>query len=171
MNLITPDSGLLFWMVLIFGLVLFILAKWGFPAITSAIEKRNTHIAESLRMAAEAESRMAQLGAEQARLIEQTKAEQGKMLKEAARTRDEILAKAREDAEAQTARMIAQAKAEIDAEREGMMRDVRRQVATLSVEVAEKVLRKPLSSDSEQVALIDRLVDESASAEIKKEVN
>ena len=88
MNLITPDSGLLFWMVLIFGLVLFILAKWGFPAITSAIEKRNTHIAESLRMAAEAESRMARLGAEQAKLIEQTKAEQGKMLKEAARPRE-----------------------------------------------------------------------------------
>lgn len=161
MNLITPDSGLLFWMVLIFGLVFLILAKWGFPAITSAIDKRSKRIADSLKMAAEVENRMANLGAEQARLIEQARLEQGKILEEAVLARNEILAKAKEDAAVQTAEMIAKAREEISCEREAAMREIRHQVAVLSVEVAEKLLRKTLSSDSEQMALIGRLVDES----------
>ena len=66
MNLITPDSGLLFWMVLIFGIVFFILAKCGFPAITGMVDERNKHIDESLRLAEEAQVRMSKLAEEQA---------------------------------------------------------------------------------------------------------
>ena len=84
MNLITPDTGLLFWMVLIFGIVFFILAKWGFPAITGMVDKRNEHISESLRLADEARERMSHLAEEQKALIAETKAEQSRILKEAA---------------------------------------------------------------------------------------
>ena len=165
MNLITPDSGLLFWMVLIFGIVLFVLAKWGFPAITGVVDKRNEHIDESLRLAGQAESRMAHLAEEQEELIRQTRLEQAAILKEAAQAREEILARAREDARTQTAEMIAAARQQIETERETAMRDMRRQVALVSVEVAEKVLRSRLEQDTEQQALLDRYVKETVGAD------
>ncbi|MCR5518887.1 MAG: F0F1 ATP synthase subunit B [Bacteroidales bacterium] len=161
MNLITPDTGLLFWMVLIFGIVFFILAKWGFPAITGMVDKRNAHIDESLKLAEEARVRMSELAKEQEALIAQTRQEQGRILKEAAQARSEILAQAKEDAQAQTAQMVQKAREQIDNERETALRDIRRQVALLSVDVAEKVLRSRLSDDSEQQALIGRLSEEA----------
>ena len=164
MNLITPDTGLLFWMVLIFGIVFFILAKWGFPAITGMVDKRNEHISESLRLADEAQARMSRLAEEQEKLIAETRQEQGRILKEAAQARSEILAQAREDAQAQTAGMLSKAREQIANEREQALRDIRRQVAVLSVDVAEKVLRARLESDAEQQKLIDRYVDESRSS-------
>ncbi len=164
MNLITPDSGLLFWMVLIFGIVFFILAKWGFPAITGMVDERNKHIDESLRLADEAQARMSKLAEEQQALIAQTRQEQGRILKEAAQARSEILAQAKADAQAQTAEMVEKAREQIANERETALRDIRRQVALLSVDVAEKVLRERLAADAEQQALIDRYVDESRSS-------
>lgn len=156
-------------MVLIFGIVFLILLKWGFPTITSMVEKRNEHISESLKMAAEAEARMAQLSQEQAKMIEQTKAEQSQILKDAAKAREEILAKAKEDAAAQTSKMIATAKTQIDEEREAALSDIRRQVSVLAVEVAEKVLRKELKENAAQMALIDKMVDEVSQSEFKEE--
>ena len=161
MNLITPDTGLLFWMVLIFGIVFFILAKWGFPAITGMVDERNEHISESLRLADEAQARMSKLAEEQEAMIAQTRQEQGRILKEAAQARSEILAKAKEDARAQTADMVEKAREQIANERETALRDIRRQVALLSVDVAEKVLRAKLDATPEQTALIERLADEA----------
>ncbi len=161
MNLITPDTGLLFWMVLIFGIVFFILAKWGFPAITGMVDKRNEHIDESLRLAEEARARMSKLAEEQEAMIAQTRQEQGRILKEAAQARSEILAQAKADAQAQTAQMVEKAREQIANERETALRDIRRQVALLSVDVAEKVLRAKLEATPEQQALIDRLTDEA----------
>ena len=161
MNLITPDTGLLFWMVLIFGIVFFILAKWGFPAITGMVDKRNEHIDESLRLAEEARARMSKLAEEQEAMIAQTRQEQGRILKEAAQARSEILAQAKADAQAQTAQMVEKAREQIANERETALRDIRRQVALLSVDVAEKVLRAKLDASPEQQALIDRLTDEA----------
>ena len=161
MNLITPDTGLLFWMVLIFGIVFLILAKWGFPAITGMVDKRNEHISESLRLADEASARMSRLAEEQEKLIAQTRQEQGRILKEAAQARSEILAQAKADAQAQTAEMVEKAREQIASEREQALRDIRRQVALLSVDVAEKVLRARLESGQEQQALIERYVNES----------
>lgn len=163
MNLITPDTGLLFWMVLIFGIVFFILAKWGFPAITGMVDKRNEHISESLRLADEAQVRMSRLAQEQEKLIAETRQEQGRILKEAAQARSEILAQAKADAQAQTAEMVSKAREQIANEREQALRDIRRQVAVLSVDVAEKVLRAKLQNDAAQQELIDRFVDESRS--------
>lgn len=162
MNLITPDGGLLFWMVVIFAIVFFLLAKFGFPIITQAVEKRSERIADSLVQADEVEKRVAQMDVEHSRMLEETRKEQAKMLKEASEARDLILEKAKADAAEETARMIEHARMQIEADRRSAEADMRRQVAMLSVEVAEKVLRKTLSSSSEQSALIDRLVDEAA---------
>ena len=118
MNLVTPDSGLLFWMVLIFLIVLGILWKFGFPMITGMVEKRTAHIDDSLRLAREAEERMKGLAEEQKKLIEDTQRQQSQMLKDAASTRDAIIAQARDEARQQADIMIEKAKVEIAAEKE-----------------------------------------------------
>ncbi len=162
MNLITPDVGLLFWMVVIFGIVFAILAKWGFPAITGMVDKRNRRISDSLRLADEAQERMSHLAEEQARMIDQTRKEQARILREASQARDEIISRARTDAETQTAEMVQKAREQIATEREAALRDLRRQVAMLSVEVAEKVLRQQLEDSDAQHALVDRLSEEAS---------
>ena len=166
MSLITPDFGLLFWMVVIFGLVFFLLAKFGFPVITKAVQTRSDHIADSLKAADEAQARLAGLADEQAKMIEETRLEQSRILKEASESRERIIAQAKEEAAAEAAKLLDHAKVEIAAERESAIRDIRRQVAMISVEVAEKIVRKDLEGDENQQGLIDRMVDEAAQAQI-----
>lgn len=166
MSLLLPDSGLLFWMVIIFVLVFIVLAKWGFPVITGMVDKRNDHIRESLRLAQEAQERMEKLAEEQQRLIDETHQEQGRILKEAAEARDAIISQARAQASEETAKMIGNAKLQIAAEKESALRDIRTQVAVMSVKVAEKIVRKELSESPEQGALIDKLLDETSSINV-----
>ena len=166
MSLITPDFGLLFWMVVIFGLVFFLLAKFGFPIISKAVQQRSDHIADSLQAAEQAQASLQNLAQEQAKLVEQTRLEQSRILKEASEARERILAQAREEATAEAAKLLEQAKVEIAAERESAIRDIRRQVAMISVEVAEKIVRKDLDEGADQLSLIDRMVDEASQAQI-----
>lgn len=160
MSLIAPDSGLLIWMTLIFAIVFFVLAKFGFPIITGMVDKRSDRIDASIAKAKEAELRLEHLADEQKALIEQTRQEQGRILREATETREKILSQAREDAQQEAVKILKNAKTQIEAERETAIREIRRQVAMISVEVAEKVVRKDLGDDSEQAALLDRFVEE-----------
>ena len=166
MSLITPDFGLLFWMVVIFGLVFFILAKFSFPVITQAVQKRSDRIADSLKAADEAEARLAGMAEEHARMLEETRLEQSRILKEASEARANIIAQAREEAQQEAAKLLEHAKVEIAAERESAIRDIRRLVAMISVEVAEKIVRKDLGDGADQLSLIDRMVDEASQAQI-----
>ncbi|MBO4760110.1 MAG: F0F1 ATP synthase subunit B [Bacteroidales bacterium] len=168
MNLVTPDGGLLFWMTLIFLLLFFVLARFGFPVITGMVEKRNRHIDESLKMAQEARARMENLAAEQAALLEKTRQEQGVMLREAAQTRATIIANAQKEAEEKAEKIIEKARVEIAAEKESALRDIRKEVAMLSVDIAEKVIRKDLENDDAQMRYLDKLVGEMSSARNSK---
>lgn len=168
MNLVTPDGGLLFWMTLIFLLLFFVLARFGFPVITGMVEKRNRHIDESLKMAQEARARMENLAAEQAALLEKTRQEQGVMLREAAQTRATIIANAQKEAEEKAEKIIEKARLEIAAEKESALRDIRKEVAMLSVDIAEKVIRKDLENDDAQMRYLDKLVGEMSSARNSK---
>ena len=161
MQLITPDAGLLFWMVVIFGLVFFLLAKFGFPIITSMVEKRNATIEKSLKDAHEIEAQMAGMLAEHAQMLEDARKEQAQILREAADTRSKLIADAKEQAREKAAKILADARTEIEAEKEAALRDVRKEVAVLSVSIAEKILRKELSGDKEQREYIDRMVEET----------
>ena len=160
MSLITPDFGLLFWMTLIFAILFFVLAKFGFPAITGMVDKRSERINESIGKAREAERRLEQLGDEQTRMMEETRAEQARILKEASQARDSILSQARQQAQDDASKIIEQARTQIAAEKESALRDIRSQVANLSVDVAEKILRSRLSSEQAQMDLITKMVDE-----------
>ncbi len=164
MSLITPDFGLLVWMTLIFGIVFFVLAKWGFPMITGSVEKRATRINDSIKAAKEAEEKLRNLAEEQSRMIEETRQEQSRILKEAAASRDNIVEQAKTQAREEATRILEQARTQIAAEKESALRDVRKEVALLSVSVAEKVLKKSLSDADGQSALVDRLVDEVPSS-------
>jgi F-type H+-transporting ATPase subunit b len=161
MNLVTPDTGLLFWMVVIFGLVFLLLWKFGFPIITSMVEKRNATIEKSLKDAKEVEAQMSAMMAEHAQMLEEARKEQAQILREAADTRSKLIADAKEQAREEAAKILADARAEIEAEKEAALRDVRKEVAVLSVSIAEKILRKELSEDKEQREYIDRMVEET----------
>ena len=167
MSLITPDFGLLVWMTLIFGIVFFILAKFGFPAITGMVEKRGVRIEESLRKAEEAEKRLSELAAEQERMTEEFKLERSRMLKEASEMREKVVAQAQAQASEDAAKILAHAKMEIEAERASAYRDLCNKVSVISMEVAEKILRKELDKSEEQLALVDRLLKETSEVNIK----
>ena len=162
MDLLVPSSGLLFWMAVTFFVVLFILWKWGFPAITDMVKERNAFIDDSLRKAHEANDRLANIQQEGESILQEARGEQARILKEAAETRDAIVGKAQDKAKAEGARLISEAKAEAENERQNAISDIRSQVAQLSVQIAEKVLREKLSTDKAQMDFIDRLLDEVA---------
>ena len=156
MGLLTPDPGTLFWMVIIFGIVFFILAKYAFPVITGMVDKRKQYIDSSLEAARQANEQLQQVKAESEALLARAHEEQTTILKEASATRDRIIAEARERARTEARKALD----ETAAEKESAINDIRRQVAILSVDVAEKVLRKKLSDDKEQLELVNRLLDE-----------
>ena len=161
MSLITPEFGLLFWMTVIFAIVFFLLAKFGFPVITDMVRKRQERIDRSLKDAREIEVRMGQMVEEHARMLDEARKEQAQILREATDTRNKILATAKDEAREEAAKILAEARTEIEAEKEAALRDVRKEVAVLSVSIAEKILRKELSEDKEQREYIDRMVDET----------
>lgn len=159
-SILTPDLGLLFWMTLAFLVVLFVLAKFGFPAIVNTVEKRKNYIDESLRKAHEASERLENIRQEGEAMLQEAREKQAKILQEAASARDAIVEKAQDKAREEGARLLSEARAQIESEKQNAIRDIRAQVAELSVLVAEKVLRKNLSDDSKQMELIDKLLDE-----------
>ena len=167
MSLVTPEFGLLFWMVVIFGIVFFLLAKFGFPIITDMVDERSAKIAKSLKDADEIEARMAAWKVEQAKMLEDARKQQAVILKEATETKAQIVADAKAQAKAEADKLLAEAKTQIAAEKESAMRDVRKEIALLSVQVAEKVLRNELSDEGSQRAFIDKLVDEAGEAQLR----
>ena len=160
MSLLVPDSGLLFWMLLSFGIVFFVLAKYGFPVIVKMVNERKEYIDRSLVVAKEANEQLANLKAEGETIMAKAHEEQARILNEAAATRDRIIKEAKVQARIEGDKMMEEVKRQIQAEKEDAIRDIRRQVAVLSVDIAEKVLRKNLDDENKQTAMIDRLLDE-----------
>ena len=159
-SILTPDPGLLFWMLLAFLVVFWVLAKYGFPAIINMVDERNKYIDESLRKAHEAQERLANIEKEGESILQEARAKQAQILKEAAETRDAIVEQAQEKARAEGARLMDEAKTAIEQEKKAAIADIRKQVADLSVDIAEKVLRQNLKDDKSQMDLIDRMLDE-----------
>ena len=160
MGLLTPDPGLVFWMVITFGVVFVLLAKYGFPVIIKAVEDRKAYIDNSLKAAREANEQLANVKLEGEKILAQAREEQNRILSEAAVTRDRIIKDAQDRAITEGHRLMTEVKKQIETEKESAIRDIRRQVAVLSVEIAEKIMRSKLVDTKEQNALIDRMLDE-----------
>lgn len=160
MSLFTPDSGLLFWMLIAFGVVFFALAKYGFPVITRMVDERKQYIDQSLQAAREANEKLSHIKEESQALLKEARHEQMRILNEAMATRDQIVKEAHEKARTEGNRLLEEARMQIEKEKEYALRDIRKQTAGLAIEVAEKILRKELDSQAKQDELIERLTNE-----------
>ncbi len=158
--LLLPESGLLFWMLLSFGAVVFILTKYGFPVIIKMVVSRKTYIDESLLIAKQAYIEMDKVKAAGEVIVDNARREQVKILNEATQTRDLLINDAKDKAILEGKKMIDEARRQIQLEKEDAISDIRRQVAELSVDIAEKVLRGKLEKKDEQMNMINRLLDE-----------
>ena len=158
-----PDAGLLFWMLLAFGVVFFVLYKYGFPIITSMIDARKQYIDEARKGAKEANEKIANIEQQCNGLIEEARQRQLEILREATAAREQIIKEAHEKADAETERIIAAAKREIEQQREDAMNAVREEAAKVAVAVAEKILRRELAGEEHQQQYVERLVDEARS--------
>ncbi len=159
-SILTPDPGLLLWMLAAFLVVFVVLAKFGFPVIIGMVEKRKNFIDESLRKAHEATTRLENIKQESESILQEARDKQVAILKEAANTREAIVEDARVKAREESARIISDAKAEIESQKQAAIAAIRQQVALLSVEVSEKVLRKKLDTDQAQMDYINLMLDE-----------
>lgn len=166
-SILTPDFGLLFWMGLAFVVVYFVLSKFGFPAITGMVEKRKQYIDDSLRKAHEATERLANIKEEGEAILLEARQKQAEILKEAAATREAMVQQAQQKAREEGARLVSEARAEIESEKQAAIGEIRKQVAVLSVGIAEKVVRGTLADDKAQMDLIDRMLDEVSSSDNK----
>jgi F-type H+-transporting ATPase subunit b len=160
MGLLTPDPGLMFWMIIVFGVVFFVLAKYGFPVIIGMVEDRKAYIDDSLKAAREANEQLVNVKAEGEKVLAQAREEQARILNEASATRDRIIKDAQERAMLEGQRLMDEMKKQIETEKESAIRDIRRQIAVLSVDIAEKIMRSKLADEKEQMELIDRMLDE-----------
>ncbi|MBR5652470.1 MAG: F0F1 ATP synthase subunit B [Prevotella sp.] len=161
MDLLIPSTGLLFWMTITFLVVFFLLWRFGFPVITKMVNDRKAFIDDSLKKAHEANEKLANIQKEGESILQEARERQAQILKEAAETRDAIVEKAQEKARIEGARLLSEAKTEIETEKQNAIRDIRAQVAELSVQISEKILRQNLHSDKEQMDLINRLLDDA----------
>jgi len=159
MNPLIPDPGLLFWMVLSFGVVFFLLAKFGFPVITKAINERKEFIEMSLLSAKEANERLANIQAESEKLLSDAKAQQQNIIAGAMQEKQRIVQAAQEEAQTSANQMIEEARQSIQAEKERALKDVRREVASLALDIAEKVIGERMKDDATQRETIEHLID------------
>lgn len=160
MSLLIPDSGLLFWMLVSFLVVFFILVKFGWPVITHMVDERKKFIDDSLESARLANEKLAKIQEESTLIPKQAQEQQSRILAEAMEMRSQIVEKAKTEATVEGQKLLAEAKHQIEVEKEDAIRDIRRQVGLLSVEIAEQVLRQNLKNDKDQMAMIDRMLDE-----------
>lgn len=160
MDLLTPSFGLLLWTLLAFLIVLFILKKFAWKPILNSLKERENTIADSLATAERVKAEMSQLKSENEALLAKAREERAQLLKEARDTKDRIISEAKEQAKIEANKIVLDAQAAIHQQKMAALTDVKNQVGTLVIEVAEKVLRRELGNKTEQENYIRQLADE-----------
>lgn len=158
MDLVTPEVGLVFWTALSFFILLFLLGKFAWKPILNAVSEREQSIETALSRAEAVKEEMARLTSENETLLKQARAERDTILAEATKVKNQIIGEAKESAQKEGARQIELARMEINNQKLIALADVKNQVASLSLEIAEKVLRKQFEDQSKQDALINELL-------------
>lgn len=161
MDLVTPGLGLIFWQAITFLLVLFLLSKFAWKPIMSSLREREETIEGALRSAEQAKVEMMKLKADNEKLLEEARAERDIMLRKAQQTAEAIIEEAKEKASAESSKIVENARLSIQQERQAALEDIRKQVAILSIEIAEKLLRNQLKEERAQRELVNQLVKES----------
>jgi F-type H+-transporting ATPase subunit b len=161
MELFLPESGLMIWMLIGFLIVLFILAKVGWPMIMGAVNNRNQHISDSLIAAKEANEALAGIEAAKEKAIAEQQAEQVRIINESQELRKQLLEEARNEARDEAEKMIADARLKIQKEQEEAMNQIKAEIITLSVDIAEKLLQRELADKDAQSRYVEEILKEN----------
>ncbi|MEY3240630.1 MAG: hypothetical protein RIR11_2068 [Bacteroidota bacterium] len=154
-----PDPGLLFWTTVIFLLFWFLMSRFAFKPITAALKQREEDIHNALDEAKKAREEMSNLQAENEKLLNQAREERTAMLREAKDAKDEIIAEAKERANAEYKRRVESAMQDIENQKMAAMVDLKNQAGQMAIEIAEKIIRKDLAGNADQVAYAKSLAD------------
>ncbi len=161
MDLVTPGIGMIFWSTLFFLVLLFILGKFAWPAILTAVKARNESIRQALDAADKAKEEMAQLQADNQKILAEARTERDVLMKEAKEVKDKLIADAKEKAAEEAKKLVQNAREAIQSEKAAALNDMKVQIAGLSVEIAEKILRLKLEDSKAQKDLVDKLINEA----------
>jgi F-type H+-transporting ATPase subunit b len=161
MDLITPEIGLLFWQTIVFLILMTVLAKFAWKPILGAVRTREESINQALASAEDARKEMQNLKADNEKAMQQARAERDEILKEARQIKDKMIGEAEGEAQQKADVIVAKAKDSIEMEKRAAMADIKNQVATLSIEIAEKVIGKELSTEERQHQMIDKMLQEA----------
>lgn len=160
MSLITPDIGLLFWMFVSFGIVLFILKKFAWKPILDSVKEREDSIEEALAQAGKAKEELEKLQANNEDLLKQAREERDLLIKEAREAKDTMISEAKGKAKEEADKILVSARETIESEKIAAVADLKSQVAVLSIEIAEKILRDELSAEDKQKKLVNNLLED-----------
>ena len=161
MDLVTPGFGLIFWTVITFLVLLFILRKFAWKPILGAVSEREDSIKNALASAEDAKKEMQNLQADNQKLIKEARAEREAMLRDAREIKTKMIEDAKGEAKVEADKMIVQALAAIEAERKSAIADLKSQVASLSLEIAEKVVKSELSNKEKQLGLVEEMLGQA----------
>lgn len=157
-SLITPGIGLIVWTSLVFVLLLILLSKYAWKPILNAIKEREQGIADALSTAEKAKKEMQELKAGNEKILAEARAERDNLLKEARETKDSIIAEAKSKATKESERILQSTREQIQNEKNAAITELKNQVAVLSIEIAEKILKSELSTDEKQKQLVNTLM-------------
>jgi len=158
MELVTPEIGLIVWTTLSFLILLFVLGKFAWKPILKSVNDRESSIKDALAEAENARKEMQNLQADNERILKEARAEREAMLKDARDMKNKIVSDAKEAAQVEADKMVKQAQATIESEKKAAVADIKSQVADLSVEIAEKVIKEQLSNKDKQLKLVDDML-------------
>lgn len=160
MDLITPDIGLFFWQTVVFLVLIFIMAKFAWKPILGAVKEREDSINDALASAEKARMEMQNLQADNEKLLHEARAERDAILKEAREIKEKVITDAAAEAQLKADKIVAQAQVIIQSEKNAAVAEIKNQVATLSIEIAEKVVREELSSKEKQERLVVQMLED-----------
>ncbi len=160
MELVKPAIGLIFWMTLTFVIVLFLLKKFAWKPILNIIKEREVSITQALESAEQAKREMKNLKAGNEKLLQEARLERDKILKEATEIRETMLNEAKTKAKQEAEKIIVSARETINNEKNAAIAELKNQVASLSIEIAEKILKSELSNEDKQKTLVSNLLQD-----------
>lgn len=160
MDLVTPAVGQLFWGGLVFIILLILLKKFAWKPILTAVNEREENIQESMDMAIKTKAEMEALQTQNQDLLKEARVERDKMIKEASETSKKLIEESREEGKVQQQKIVAEAQKIINAEKAAAISELKTQVASLSLEIAEKVIKGQLASDDKQRALAEQIAND-----------
>ncbi|HIB36307.1 F0F1 ATP synthase subunit B [Mesonia sp.] len=160
MELIKPEIGLIVWQTVVFVILVLLLAKFAWRPILGLIKERESSINDALDSAEKARLEMKNLQASNEKLIKKAREERDEMLKEARTIKEKMISEASTEAEEKASKILANAQETIIAEKQAALAEIKAQVASLSIEIAEKVVKKELDNKEDQMKLVDSMLDD-----------